>query len=278
MPIITISRGTMSGGAALAECLASHLGIPSVGREVLAEKAGALIGVSPGVVEEKLLHSPGFWERVTEDRRRYLVALQAVLAEYVVSGNLIYHGQTGQLLLRGVPAVMRVRLIAPLEMRVRTLMERHGMRRQAALEYIKQVDEDRLRWTRLVYDVDLRDPALYDLVINLETLSLETACLMVAEAAKRPEFAVTPEVRQVLADFALASRVKLALATHVATQSSQFEVTARGGSVTVKGVVPGPSLLTRVTRRPLEEVEEVVRSVAGVTEAQLDLQHFDAYH
>ncbi len=278
MPIITISRGSMSGGTALAECLSQNLGVPCVGREEVAEKAGALIGVSPTVVEEKLMQSPSFWDRVTADRRRYVVALQAVLADHALSGNFVYHGQAGHLLLRGLPAVLRVRLIAPLEVRVRSLMERHGMRRQAALDYIKQVDEDRLRWTRMVYDADLRDPGLYDLVINLETLSLQSACAVVTEAARRPEFAVTPEVHSALADFALASRVKLALATHVATRGSVFEVTAKGGAVTVTGVVPEPAMLTHVSSRLAEEVEGVVRTVAGVTGVTLDLQQFDAYH
>lgn len=278
MPIITISRGSMSGGTALAECLSQNLGVPCVGREEVAEKAGALIGVSPAVVEEKLMQSPGFWDRITADRRRYVVALQAVLAEHALSGNFVYHGQAGHLLLRGVPAVLRVRLIAPLEMRVRSLIERHGMRRQAAIDYIKQVDEDRLRWTRQVYDVDLRDPALYDLVINLETLSLQSACAVVTEAASRPEFSVTPEVQAAVADFALASRVKLALATHVATRGSVFEVTSKDGAVTVTGVVPEPAMLTHVSSRLAEEVEGVVRTVAGVVDVTLDLKQFDAYH
>lgn len=278
MPIVTISRGSMSGGTALAECLAGHLGAPCVGREEVAEKAGALIGVSPAMVEEKLTQSPGFWERITADRRRYVVALQAVLAEQALSGNLIYHGQAGHLLLRGLPAVLRVRLIAPLEMRVRTLVERHGMRRQAALEYIRQVDEDRVRWTRVVYEADVRDPGLYDVVINLETLSVPSACALVAEAARRPEYAITQEVQTALADFALASRVKLALALNVATRGPAFDVTSKGGAVTVTGVVPEPSILARLDDRVAEEVKRVVQTVPGVREVHLDLKCFDACH
>lgn len=38
MAVITISRGSMSGGMALAECLAKDLGYPSSAREALVKK------------------------------------------------------------------------------------------------------------------------------------------------------------------------------------------------------------------------------------------------
>ena len=39
MSIITISRGTFSGGRDLAECLAQKLGYPCISREVIVEAA-----------------------------------------------------------------------------------------------------------------------------------------------------------------------------------------------------------------------------------------------
>ena len=41
MPVITISRGTFSGGLALAQCISDRLGIACVSREVLADAAEA---------------------------------------------------------------------------------------------------------------------------------------------------------------------------------------------------------------------------------------------
>ena len=41
MPVITISRGTFSGGLALAEGIAGSLGVDCVSREVLADAAEA---------------------------------------------------------------------------------------------------------------------------------------------------------------------------------------------------------------------------------------------
>jgi len=108
MAIITISRGSMSGGEALAECLHQRLGYPVLGREVLVE-AAAKLGVPEETLTQKFEKSPGLWSRLTESRRLYLVAIQAAIAEHAASGNLIYHGRAGHMLLHGVPNVLRVR-------------------------------------------------------------------------------------------------------------------------------------------------------------------------
>ncbi len=102
MSIITISRGSMSGGQALAECLAGALGSPCVGREIVVE-AAAKVGVPEKILAEKLERGPGVWDRLTLPRRMYVAAVQEALAEHAVKGDLVYHGYAGHLLLRGVP-------------------------------------------------------------------------------------------------------------------------------------------------------------------------------
>jgi cytidylate kinase len=278
MPIITISRGTMSGGQALADCLCGNLGVPCIGREAIVAEAADRLGVTPELLTQKLENAPGLWERLTLERRRYVVAVQAALAEHAAAGNLVYHGYAGQMLLRKVPAVVRVRLIAPMEMRIRAVIDRHGLRREAAEAYIRQVDEERTRWTRLIYDVDLSDPQLYDLVLNLENISIQSACQLIIEATKRPEFELTETARAKLTDFNLACRVKVALVTAAATRTLELDVVAKDGSVTVTGQAPEPAMLTHVTSRFTQEIEEVVAAVPGVRDVKLELEAFDPYH
>ncbi len=277
MPIITISRGSMSGGQALAECLAGACGSPCVGREIVLE-AAAKLGVSERVLSQKLEKSPGLWERLTLERRLYIAAVQAVLAEYAAEGDLIYHGYAGHLLLRGVPAVLRIRLIAPLEMRIRAVIEREGVPPQDAERVIKARDADRHRWTEAMYGVDLGDPRLYDLVISLETMSIASACSVVMTAMGRPEFAVTDEVRAALRDYLLACRVKVALATQPASRGLELEVRAAKGAVTIQGRVPRAQMLTRTSTRWEQELIEIGQSVNGVESVHLDIRTFDPYH
>jgi cytidylate kinase len=271
MPIITISRGSMSGGQALAAAIAVQIDAPCVGRELVVD-AAARLGVPGDVLRQKMEKSPGLWDRMTQDRRMYVTALQAALAEHVVTGNLVYHGFVGHLLLRNVPAVLRVRVIAPIAARVRAVMDQHGWSKAAAERHIAQVDQDRARWVRFIYDEDIDDPRLYDLVINLEAAGLESACACVLALAGRPEFTITPEVRRRLGNFALACRVKAALAAAPPTRTLDLSVTAEDGAVTVEGEVPDAAMITGISARWEAEVHPIVEAVDGVTRVALRLR------
>jgi cytidylate kinase len=277
MPIITVSRGSMSGGKALAECIAKELGSPCVGREILVTAAEKL-GVPEQVLARKMERGPGLWDQLTLERRIYLVAVQAALAEHVQKGDLIYHGLAGHLLLRGLPGVLRLRLIAPVETRIHTMMEREGLSRQAAEHYIRDVDENRVRWTRFMYSVELGDPQLYDMVLNLERMSIPTACVIVVQAARRAEYEINESVRERLAGFALACRVKAALATNPASRGLDLEVTSAGGVVTISGEVPQPIMLAHTSTRWEQELTQIARSVEGVQRVELSVRAYNAYH
>ena len=277
MPLITVSRGSMSGGQALAECLASPLGSPCVGREIVVE-AAAKLGVSEQLLLGKLEKSPGLWQRLTMERRLYVAAVQAALAEHAARGNLIYHGYAGQHLLRGVPALLRIRLIAPMAMRVRAIIEREKVSPRDAERVIAERDANRRRWTEAMYGVDLNDPRLYDLVINLETMSVASACTMVVAVVQRPEYTVTDEVRTKLQDFLLACRVKVALATQPASRGLDLDVKAIGGVVTIQGEVPRAEMMTHASTRLEKELIQIAESVKGVIDVHLDIRTFDLRH
>jgi cytidylate kinase len=275
MSIITISRGSMSGGQALAECIASALGVPCIGREILVA-AAARIGVAADQLSQTLEKSPGLWDRFTSERNLYVVGVQAALADLVSGGDVVYHGHAGHLLLRGVPGVLRVRLIAPLSMRLRAVMERQHLKPDAAHAYIQRVDEERVRWTRFLYGVDLRDPGLYDLVLSLETMSIRSACSVVVATARQPEFQVSDDTKAKLVDFALGSRVKLALATQPASRGLDLTVRAERGVVTVAGNVPQAARLASTGDRLEKELREIAASVAGVKSVELSVRPFEA--
>lgn len=206
MAIITISRGTKSGGQAVAECLAKRLGYPCVAREVLQEAAEAL-GASEETVRAKLMTPPGPWDVITRERHTYVVAVQSALASRCVGGNLIYHGLAGQFLLRDLPGVLRVRLIAPMALRVQALAGHHQhTTHDAAERFIRKVDRDRRRWVRRMYGVDVAETALYELTINLESISLETACLMISTLAGHPPYETTDAMLARIDEFATTSR------------------------------------------------------------------------
>jgi len=193
----------------LAECLSARLGYPNVGREVLQEAAEAL-GASEEAFRGKFETTPGLWGRLTNARRKYVLAVQTALAEWCTRGDLIYHGLSGHHLLKGLPAILRVRLIAPMDMRVQALLDsHHQMTAAQAADFIRDVDQDRARWVKVMYDADVNDPNLYDIIINLETHTIESACEVVAAAAAQSRFQITDEVEAEIFAFAAECRDRL---------------------------------------------------------------------
>jgi cytidylate kinase len=117
MAIITISRGSLSGGRSLARCLGTNLGYKVVSREELVQESARRYGVDEKSLQKGLEEAPRFWDRFRVDRRIYVSVAQATLCHLVQSDNVVYHGHAGHLLLRGVGHVLRVRIIMPMNQR-----------------------------------------------------------------------------------------------------------------------------------------------------------------
>jgi osmotically-inducible protein OsmY len=109
---------------------------------------------------------------------------------------------------------------------------------------------------RYLYEVDLADPALYDLVVNSEKLRYEAAVEMIEHVVRRPEMATTDAARRIVASRVLASRVQVALATHPETRRYRITVEAQDGVVTLEATAA------------LERALEVARDVPGVREVR----------
>jgi len=261
MSVITISRGSFSGGKILAECLARRLGYRCIDRDIIVERAAAY-GVSQYELRDALEKPPNFLDRFKHKKYLYLALIQASLAEEVRTGKAIYHGLAGHLLLKGGHPILRTRIIAPMEYRVQMVQERLKYSRQDAIAYIEKVDEGRQKWTQFLYGVDWGDPSLYDIVLNLEHIDIEEACHIIASIVIERQFEFTPECQQRMDDLALASRVRADLAINPSTADLELEVLAHQGAVSVKGKV--------ATMSQINEVKRVASAASGVISVNLD--------
>jgi cytidylate kinase len=258
--VITISRGTLSGGERVANCLALILGYRVISREVLAEAAKQY-----GVNEETLAHGleqpPSFWDRFRIERQIYLTVIRAMLCQLVREDNVVYHGYAGHLLLQGIEHVLRVRVIAPMAYRIQAVMSARGLSEKEAEAYIRRKEQDRISWTRFLYGVEWRDPGLYDLVLNLERVSIDTACQVIAGMVDRPDFRLGEESRRQLEDLYLSShvRARLFLNPRIGAAAAKLTVTAANGAVRLAGVLPDDAFREEVlaTCRSLPEVREI---------------------
>ena len=255
MQVICISRGTQSGGKELAERLARKLDYACLSREELNE-AATNEGISVGRLEMAMVRPGVFSERLALERDHYLAFTTAYVCDKAMEGGLVYHGRTGHFLLPGVSHVMKVRVLADLEYRIKAVMRDLGLDRAKARRYIEDVDEDRRRWVRSVYGVSWDDAANYDVVLNLAQVSMENAATALMHMAQLPDFQMTPASKRSMDDLRLAAKARTLLARDERTHEASVKVRADNGVVNVT-YLPQDAKLART-------IPEVCRDLPGL--------------
>ncbi len=261
MAIVTISHEIGAGGPEIGQQLAERVGCRYVDHDLISDAAQRY-----GLLEEKLSHldesKPSLFERFDAETRRYITVIQTALYEFAEQDNVVLMGRGGQWLLRGIPHVLRVRVMAPFELRVKRLTKKlagpmgEQTNPRTVTELVRRDDTEKAGRMRYLYEVDISDPALYDLIINTEKLSVAAAVELIAGLVRRPELQTAGAAAQLVADRALASRVQVALATHPETRKYRVTVEARTGVVTLEGTAA------------LDEAVDVARAVEGVREVK----------
>ena len=261
MAVITISQGSFSGGRMLAEAVSRRLGYSCIDREELI-KTAAQWGVSEELLHTTLEKPPSFFGQSPHTKYRYLAFIQAALTERVRNGNAVYHGLAAHLLLGKGQHVLRTRICAPMGFRVSMLELRRGYSRDEAIAYIERMDDERRKWTRYLYGVDWADPQHYDVVLNLEQMTLVDACDVVCALAASASFESTSETLADLDNLALASSVKAHLAREPETAGMEFEVVSNAGSVSIKGEVDSPA--------QAKKIRSFVNEIVGVRQVSVE--------
>ncbi|HYL80954.1 MAG TPA: cytidylate kinase family protein [Candidatus Acidoferrum sp.] len=267
MAIIAISRGTFSGGEALAKRVGERLGYRCVGREMNLEMVAKQYGISMDGLIAAMEKRPSFLERAVGEHTVYLTCVRAALCEQARDNRLVYHGYLGHLLLPGVSHVIGARVIADMEFRIQAVRRAQNLARGDALAYIHKVDKDRREWTRFLFGVDWNDPCLYTVVLNLSRMSLDVACETLAQLTERDEFQPTAASVKAMQDLTLCSRVSAALATNFRTRDADLRVAADDGIVTITGTSSWPEVedAVPVIVRGVDGVKEVRSEITGVT-------------
>ncbi len=262
MAIITISRGTYSGGKAVAEELSQKLGYPCISKEIVIDAAEEF-----GVPEDKLTTAmetvPRSWLKSPDKRIAHMNYIRYALLKRAKENDLVYHGSAGHLLLGGVSHVMRIRVIADMEYRINAAMEHDGVTRKQAFSMIKKLDKQSINWTRFLYGVDWHDPALYDAVFNLDQISIKSTVEIIAKMTELEDFRPTESSKAALDNQVLNSMVWASLAKDKRTNPSNINVTSDNGVVTLSG--------SSGSGHAMEVIEEVTRSVEGVKDVVNDI-------
>lgn len=253
MSIVSITRGTKSGGLELANCLSKRLGYKMLSREVIFESAKKY-NIPEDFLSEKLDKAPTLWQKFTNEYERYIIFIRCSLLNDIKEDNIIYHGYAGQLLLKDLPHVLKLRIEAPLDYRVDAVVAEHGFKHEEAVDFIKKVDDSRKRWVKMVYNEDWCNPSLYDIWINLQNISINNICEMIETAIEHRDFKSSKESIDRLNNISLACEVKAALSSDdkIWNSSQKVSVYAHEDVVTLRGNVKDKELMDLIVDTTLK--------------------------
>jgi cytidylate kinase len=261
MAIITISRGSYSYGKEIAEKVADNLGYSCVSRDLLLETSEQF-NIPEIRLTKALEDAPSIFERFTGEREKYLAFIEATLLEHAQKDNMVYHGLAGHFILKQIRHVLNVRITANTEYRARLVMKREQVSHEEALRLLKNIDHARKQWGLALYGIDLWDSSNYDLVINVEKITVDSAVESICRTAEWEQFKTTPESQAALDELALAATIKAKLLPVV----PEVAVAVRRGTVSVKGKI-NPD----VESKTIDEIKEITDTIPGVAHLKINL-------
>ena len=259
MSVITISRGSYSKGKEIAEKLAQRLGYECISRDIFLE-ASELFNI-PEVKLIRAIHdAPSVLDRFRYGKEKYIAFIRDALLQHIQKDNIVYHGLAGHFFTSGIPGILKARIIANIEDRVKEEIRREGISEKEARYMLKKDDEERQKWSQYLYGIDTRDPNLYDIVLHIDNLSVDDAVNILSQTVQLPCFHTTPESRMILQDKFLAAKAYSA----IVSKFPKANVRSKVGVVFVS-IKPHLSSQAKVVK----QIEDILKDIDGIEEVRI---------
>jgi Cytidylate kinase-like family len=199
--VVTLSRQYGAGGLRAGPALAEALGFTFVDREIV-EEAARRLGIQPEVAEERDERAPAIVEEIglalaaaspelgiaavpELDDRSLAEATRRVILSLAETGGFVILGRGSQAALAGRKDACHIALVGDLSDRIQRIMEWQNVSEREARSRCERFDAERAGYVKHFYGRDIRDPLLYDCVLNTSRLGLEASTEMAVAAARR---------------------------------------------------------------------------------------------
>lgn len=238
MPLVAMTREMGSLGKDVAAGLAARSNRKVVYQEMIEPLANKM-RLRKSHVERFLEGRSGIWERLTTDRTSLSIFTADETFRFLRDGSTaVIRGWGAVHLLKAVPHVVRVRICAPLEVRIGRMMERLATDNRSTVESEIQLSEEaHTAITKRHFEVNWRDAEHYDVVLSTERLSVDECIEEIEGVTRHPRFQETPESVRMVEDLALEWSVRSALRRDARTADIHIGVKGDGGVVRLIGVV-----------------------------------------
>jgi cytidylate kinase len=263
MATITISKQLGSLGEEIALAVAEKLQYEYVDKERLG-KILADFGFGGPEVDKFDEKKPPFWDSLSVQRTKYLHSIQAAIYDFAGKGQVVVVGRGGQVLLKGVPGTLHVRIFAPFDLRVKRLVKSEKIDEKQAVRTLRQSDHDGAGYIQSFFHADWDDTSLYDLLINTEKLLPATAIQLIIDSVHSGEIQEgVIEGKEKLAELALVQKAEAKLVPLLGSDIHHVEIRVERGVVFLRGAVFSPVLK--------RDCERTVTAMEGVKHVENEL-------
>ena len=210
--------------------------------------------------------SAGLFERWKIDQSKLSSYTAAEILQIARKGNVLIRGWGATQLLQDVPHVIRVRVCAPMALRIERMLKRMNISDvDVARREIERSDAAHTRVMQQFFDTDWRDPVNYHLVLNTGVLPVE-ACIDQVRLLTQNEIFVPSEAsKAVIDDKIIETQIRTALdeSEGAGLHGRSFDIDVSGGTVVVSGAL--------ASQGQIDAANDLIGGVDGVIEIQNEL-------
>ena len=212
MTVIAMPRELATRGKDVALGVAEALGLEVVHRELVESNIAGRMDADLGAVHKFLEGKPSLWDRWKIDPKKLSRYTAEEMLEVAEKGNVLIRGWGAVTLLRRVPHVLSIRVCAPMEYRVKVLMDRLELASgDVARREIVKNDNAHTRSAQRRNVSSWTSSTNFDLVLNTERVPIAECVEYVSKLARSDAFSETAQSKKMLSDMLSEARLKNAL-------------------------------------------------------------------
>lgn len=261
MSTVAILSKYLNESREIAEQTAFKLGYPLVTMTDLVKAAAKEGNVSESELS-KVLTDITLYHHLFRKRKMKLVSLlELALCNFMVEKEMVFCGYLGFPIFQEISHVLQVLVLGHPE-------EDGGKTGRQGAEKNLLSDDKVLKWFKKIYNVDMENPNLYDLSINLWHMDESEGTDIIINTLKQKRFAPMTYSRKVMKDIQLALRVK----TKLIEKMPDVEVKSHDATVYVY------SGAFKRNRKKAADTKQLIMWMDGVDYVEIlnDLKSFQA--
>lgn len=265
MAILTISREFGSGGREIGQAVAEALDYEYVDKEKMLADIRASGAKWEQWAKDLDEHCPTVWERYDWSFRGFGALIQSSVLRYAVKGDVVIMGRGANFLLKDISHAYRIRVTAPLEVRIERIMKREPMGEDTARWLAQKTDADRACFLMTIYGKHWDNASEYDKVYTVNSQVIEDVINDVKDALVERQKKNTGDARKLLEMRVLAAKVKAGIATDPKFFIPTLEVFPEGEAIVLRGLIH--------TATEHKRIEEAAQELAGGRPVRCELHY-----